>query len=640
MLNKEKIFISGAAGVIGKEMLIQLGLRPEVDVLAADRKDKPFDLAKNIIYRQGDLNEITLKELSDFAPTIFIHLAASFERSVESLDFWNNNFNDNVKLSHHLMGSLKELSSLHSVIFASSYLIYDQDLYMSNFSPIKPKQLKESDIAKPRNLVGMAKLAHEKELEFLSHFYGDNFRSLSVRIFRGYGRGSRDVISRWVRDLLVSKEISIYNPNGIFDFIYAKDTAKGILKLALESKLYGVVNLGTGTSHSINEVIAVLLKYFPKMKTKVMGLSLPVEASEADVSKFLKETNWLPEHSLEKAISEIIEYEKFKPINIIEKEKLNILITSSSSKAPLIRAIQKAVANKSHEVKVIAADSNKHAVSRYVADSFWEMPDLKSVSILEIIKFCEQAKIGLILPTRDGELEYWATNKNKLSDCGIEVLVSSLETVKKCLDKIHFYEFLSSIGYKSIPTVQDIDLLPQSEFYVVKERFGAGSNNIGVGLSFAQASNKSLSLVSPIFQPLVIGKEISADIWIIPNFYESVVLRYRVLVENGESKVTKVYRNALLEKSILDLANKLKIVGPAVIQAIIDDSGIAHIIECNPRIGGASTASNAAGSNSFSKMISYFLFNERVNTIGEQDRIRELTQVRTSSDEYFYDTHI
>jgi carbamoyl-phosphate synthase large subunit len=146
--------------------------------------------------------------------------------------------------------------------------------------------------------------------------------------------------------------------------------------------------------------------------------------------------------------------------------------------------------------------------------------------------------------------------------------------------------------------------------------------------------------VSPIFQPLVIGKEISADICIIPNFYESVVLRYRVLVENGESKVTKVYRNALLEKSILDLANKLEIVGPAVIQAIIDDSGIAQIIECNPRIGGASTASNAAGSNSFSKMISYFLFNERINTIGEQVRIRELTQVRTSSDEYFYDTDI
>jgi len=640
MLSKEKIFISGAAGVIGKEMLMQLGLYPEIKVLAADRKDKPFGLAKNIIYWQGDLNGITLKELSDFAPTIFIHLAASFERSVEGLDFWSNNFNDNVKLSHHLVGLLKELPNLHTVIFASSYLIYDQDLYMSNSSPIKPKQLKESDITKPRNLVGMAKLAHEKELDFLSHFYSDNFRSLSIRIFRGYGRGSRDVISRWIRDLLAGREISIYSPEGIFDFIYAKDTAKGILKLALESKLSGVVNLGTGNSHSINDVIAVLLRNFPKMKTSVIGSSLPVEASQADVTKFFKETNWLPEYSLEKAIGEMIEYEKSKPVNILEKKELNILITSSSSKVPLISAIQKAVMNNSHAIKVIAADSNKNAVSRYVADSFWEMPVLKSVNTLEIIKYCEQAKIGLILPTRDGELEYWAMNKDKFGDKGIEVLVSTPETIKKCLDKIYFHEFLNSTGYNCIPTAQNIDLLPQTDFYVVKERFGAGSNNIGIGLSYSQALNKSLSLMSPIFQPLISGKEISADIWIIPNFYESVVLRYRVLVENGESKVTKVFRNALLEKSILDLAKELEIIGPAVIQAIIDDSGSAHIIECNPRIGGASTASHAAGSHSFTKMISHYLFGERISKIGERVEIRELTQVRTSSDEYFYDIDI
>jgi len=46
--------------------------------------------------------------------------------------------------------------------------------------------------------------------------------------FPRYGCNSRDVISRWVRALLAGEPISVFRPEGIFDYIYAADSAKAL----------------------------------------------------------------------------------------------------------------------------------------------------------------------------------------------------------------------------------------------------------------------------------------------------------------------------------------------------------------------------------------------------------------------------
>lgn len=640
MPKQERIFISGAAGVIGTEILSKLGSLPDIQVLAADKKSKPQGLAPNIEYRQGDLNQITLRELSQFEPSIFLHLAASFERSTESLDFWTENFQNNVRLSHHLMGLMKQLPSLKRVIFASSYLVYDQKLYQFKLPQSEPQRLSEDSAIHPRNLVGMAKLAHEKELDFLSQFYSEQFTALSVRIFRGYGRGSRDIVSRWVRSLLIGEEIYVYNSEGIFDYIYAKDSAEGLLKLAMNSSIAGVVNLGTGRSRRVIEIIDELRKYFPDMKVEMLESNPPFEASEADIKRMASELQWKPEYNLEKAISEIIDFEKAKPESDTKINAQNILVTSSSKKVPLIRALQEVARNLGVDTKIVAGDISRNVVSRFVADSFWEMPCLNDSTVQEILEYCHKAMIGLIIPTRDGELEFWAKNKGRFIHEGINVMISSPEAVRVCLDKIAFYEFSNALGFRVIPSSCDGESIPHDGIYVVKERYGAGSRSIGIGLKYQDALEHSRKLETPMFQPLVVGKEISADVWIIPNFYESVILRYRTLVVGGESQITKIFRDSVIEELLLNFAKNLEIVGVAVIQAILDDSGVLHIIECNPRIGGASTASNAAGSNAFKKMIQHYLLGETIGPIEEIQKIQELVQIRTAIDEYSYDSDI
>ncbi|MBC8081997.1 MAG: NAD(P)-dependent oxidoreductase [Hymenobacter sp.] len=199
----KRVFISGGAGVIGQEMTRRLAeLGADVEVLVGDLKPRPADFPARFRYRQGDLNTLTEQEIGAFAPDLFIHLAATFERSTETYGFWEENFQHNVRLSHHLMTVQKDLPTLRRVVFASSYLIYDPALYTFTEVPAAPRSLRETDPILPRNLTGMAKLAHEIELRFLQTFRAEQFSTVIPRIYRGYGRNGRDITSRWVRMLL------------------------------------------------------------------------------------------------------------------------------------------------------------------------------------------------------------------------------------------------------------------------------------------------------------------------------------------------------------------------------------------------------------------------------------------------------
>ncbi|MGZ5056565.1 MAG: hypothetical protein ACXWAT_16700, partial [Methylobacter sp.] len=67
----------------------------------------------------------------------------------------------------------------------------------------------------------------------------------------------------------------------------------------------------------------------------------------------------------------------------------------------------------------------------------------------------------------------------------------------------------------------------------------------------------------------------------------------------GESQVTTTFRDDAIEKQVAKMLNALKLCGPVVMQAFIDADRSIHIIECNTRVGGASTASIAVGLDIF-----------------------------------------
>ena len=71
------------------------------------------------------------------------------------------------------------------------------------------------------------------------------------------------------------------------------------------------------------------------------------------------------------------------------------------------------------------------------------------------------------------------------------------------------------------------------------------------------------------------------------------------MVVNGESQITTSFKSESLEKLFTEIVFKLNLRGHVVLQAIIDNTGAIHLIECNSRFGGASTLSIAAGLDTF-----------------------------------------
>jgi len=303
---KHKVFVSGGAGVIGRPLVGKL-LQQGVNLMVVDLKPRPKEWPKSVHYIQEDLNYLEKDKVTKFNPDICFHLAASFERTEESLAFFQTNFYNNILLSHALLNALKECKQLKRVVFASSYLVYDSSSYLFKKAPEQVVSLLETGTTKPRNLCGMAKLLHEQELEFVSS--NAKFSTASARIFRVYGKGSQDIISRWIRDLIDGKQIDVFGKKGAFDYIFADDVAEGLLRLA-DSKVTGCVNLGTGKSRKVEDVLEILKKHFPNMKINEISHQGFVEASEADMKKFKKDLGWKPSQTLEKVIPKIISYEK------------------------------------------------------------------------------------------------------------------------------------------------------------------------------------------------------------------------------------------------------------------------------------------------------------------------------------------
>jgi RimJ/RimL family protein N-acetyltransferase len=285
-----------------------------------------------------------------------------------------------------------------------------------------------------------------------------------------------------------------------------------------------------------------------------------------------------------------------------DEQKMGVLITSLSKKVPLAHAVRAGALRAYGDVLIHGADTNPACLGRYFVDDFWHCPPLEELTVEQMVDYCKRYRIQAIIPTRDADLTFYAAIKRHLENAGIHVLVSDSDVIAVCLDKLAFAQKLPS---HAIPTSSLLDDI-HSDRYVVKEQKGAGSISIGVNLSKEEALKHSLQLKNPLFQPFIQGKEWSVDVYRTKQgVVHGVVARFRNLVVQGESQVTTTKHHPALEALCASIADTLNLYGPAVMQLIEDETGAFHLIECNARFGGASTASVGAGLESF-----YWFFSE------------------------------
>lgn len=276
-----------------------------------------------------------------------------------------------------------------------------------------------------------------------------------------------------------------------------------------------------------------------------------------------------------------------------------VLISSVSKKVPLIEAVRRAAGQLDRSTHLHGCDSDQNCLAQYFVDTFWHCPALDQCMPDQILNYCSTNQIQAIIPTRNGELAYYAEHREFFRLHGVQVMISPLEAIRICLDKKLFTDYLKQLCYPSIPTEFNPDQI-ETAYYVVKERFGAGSLNMGLKLSKIEALEHAAKLQYPLFQPYIEGQEYSVDLYrTLSGEIKGCIARRRDLIVNGESQITTTAKKPILEQLCCKVADSLQLYGHAVFQALETEDHHFYLIECNPRFGGASTASIAAGLETF-----------------------------------------
>ena len=272
----------------------------------------------------------------------------------------------------------------------------------------------------------------------------------------------------------------------------------------------------------------------------------------------------------------------------------DVLITSASRKVPLVQAFRSACAATGGG-RVIAADVDPRAAALYEADAGVLIPRADDPGFADALaSLCERESIGLVVPTRDGELPILASVAPRLAAEGTLVLVSAPDALERCLDKRAFVDAATAAG---LETPRALEQPRADDFPVfVKARRGAGSRASG-----RADSPEALAVMlaelgdDAVVQELVAAPELTIDTFLaLDGTPISCVPRERLVVVAGESVVTRTVDDPPLVDATLRLCAALGVIGHVTVQAFRLPDRILFI-EVNPRYGGAATLGFAAG---------------------------------------------
>ena len=307
---------------------------------------------------------------------------------------------------------------------------------------------------------------------------------------------------------------------------------------------------------------------------------------------------------------------------------MNILITSASSKVLLVKEF--ILAAKKHGIKVYTSDLTSCAAG-FFGDGHFILPRLKEEARFEdeILDLCMKNNIGLIVPTRDEDLIYFSIAKTRFKENGIEVLVANEKSIDTCIDKRKFYTFLTENKMSPIPILSPPEIKDCDFPIFVRPTIGSGGR--GCFLAKKLRDIEELDFEQYLFHPYISAKEYSIDVLMDLDGKAALqsVCRERIIVNSGESKISKITRIKEVETISENICSKLELVGHNVIQVFYNDGNIM-VIEANARFGGASNLSIKAGLDSADRIVRMFLgdMSARIN----KDIRSDLIMYRFSED--------
>ncbi len=267
-----------------------------------------------------------------------------------------------------------------------------------------------------------------------------------------------------------------------------------------------------------------------------------------------------------------------------------VLFTCAGQRVDILDAFRRAGAT------TIAADVNPLAPALYRADRYALVPRIDDDGYVPALRgLVDEHDVRLIVPLTDLDQVTLAESREEL---GALVLLPDAETVERLGDKYLAHLLFEERGIASPPTWLPNTVPDDPSFpLLVKARHGFGSRHIYRAEDRAQLGFfLGYTPVDSIVQACLAGEEFSIDVFCdFEGRCLNAIPRTMIESKGGESIKGMTIRDERLIELARDVAEKLRLVGPANIQCFREEDGSQLVTDINPRFGGGFPLPLAAG---------------------------------------------
>ena len=228
----------------------------------------------------------------------------------------------------------------------------------------------------------------------------------------------------------------------------------------------------------------------------------------------------------------------------------------------------------------------------------------------ELLARCETWGIDLVVPTVDAELLPVARRVADFAAVGAEVAIAPLPALEAALDKLALARRCE--GVIKVPRTSTLAEVagtgPAASGFelpvVIKPRRGSGSRDVHVVASRAAFDRLVERLVPDgdaggedwLVQEFLPGEEYSVDVLTrADGTVVAAVPRVRLKVDSGVAVAARTVRDPELEHGAAAVARAIGVTGVANVQLRRDATGVACLLEVNPRLPGTMPLTVAAG---------------------------------------------
>lgn len=307
-LEGESVLVTGGAGFIGHH-LVQTIIKEKpaklyiIDNLSTGltRNIEDIIALPEVAFINEDIAKPSAVQSIQELDYIF-HLAAvvSVPKSFE-MPFLTHRTNESGFIN---MLELAKRLKVKKICYASSAAVYGTQTKM----PIQ-----ESAVLDPQSPYGLSKLLNEQYAKAFQDWEG--IASTGFRFFNVFGPGQQadspysGVISIFMDRMQNDQPIQIFGDGKqIRDFVFVEDVVQALLLGATSDQQFGLFNVGSGQTTSLNELYSTLreLTQYTQDPTYQASRKGDIKKSAADIGLIKKQLGYEPKFDLKEGLAELL----------------------------------------------------------------------------------------------------------------------------------------------------------------------------------------------------------------------------------------------------------------------------------------------------------------------------------------------